>query len=175
MAENLAVSLSEMGRKVALVSWDPQRRKLGAVPMPDQAIKLDASARGNERRADNDLIAATAIERIDIGLIARSRTGEPTEELRSSHAIEHLLTESKRDAEIVIIDTSSLLDGSDAAALATHVDAVVVVARAGKTEASQAQRTTQLLTQLGAPMRGLVLNAVKEMTMWSPERRRSRR
>lgn len=63
-------------------------------------------------------------------------------------------------ADVVLIDSGPLLAVTDPAALVPHIDAVVVVARHGRTTVEAAQRTRDLLARLQAPVLGVVLTAM---------------
>ena len=68
-------------------------------------------------------------------------------------------------ADVVLIDTPPMLLASDAAHLMGGVDSVLVVARAGKTTAEQAERVRDLLNRLDAPVAGLALNEAREIPL----------
>jgi MinD-like ATPase involved in chromosome partitioning or flagellar assembly len=68
-----------------------------------------------------------------------------------------LVDEARTLADVVIIDTAPILATNDATELIPAVDAVVVVARVGKTSADAAKRTRTLLERLSAPAAGVVL------------------
>jgi Mrp family chromosome partitioning ATPase len=58
----------------------------------------------------------------------------------------------------VVLDTPPLLAASDAAILATITDGVVLVVRAGNTEAEAGQQAMAQLLSVGARVVGAVLN-----------------
>jgi hypothetical protein len=71
------------------------------------------------------------------------------------------LVEAARElADIVLIDTPPILATNDATELIPAVDAVVLVARVGRTSLDSAQRTHRLLDRLSAPAAGVVLVGV---------------
>jgi polysaccharide biosynthesis transport protein len=69
------------------------------------------------------------------------------------------------DFDYVLIDAPSLLEFSDAIPLLRLVDGVVVVARAGHTRETSAQRLAQALAQAGAPVLGTVANCLPRKEM----------
>jgi receptor protein-tyrosine kinase len=83
--------------------------------------------------------------------------------LLTSETMRQVLAEARRLGRVILIDTPPLLDASDAAHLFPEVDAVLVVARAGKTTVAQAQGTAGLLKRLNAPAVGVVLNCARGM------------
>jgi Mrp family chromosome partitioning ATPase len=60
----------------------------------------------------------------------------------------------------VVIDSPPVLSVTDAVVLGRMVDAVVLVVRHGKSNKNVMRRSRDLLSRSGAPMAGLVLNAV---------------
>ena len=83
----------------------------------------------------------------------------PTEML-SSESMRSLFEKLGAIYNYVIIDSPPILSVTDAVILARIVDAVVLVVRHGKSNKNIMRRTRDLLVRSGAPMAGLVLNAV---------------
>ncbi len=89
----------------------------------------------------------------------------PTEML-SSDAMDQLLQHCGELYTHVVIDTPPILSVTDGVILARHADAVVLVVRHGKSSKHVVRRARDLLLRSGAPITGIVLNAVD---MNSPE------
>jgi capsular exopolysaccharide synthesis family protein len=83
----------------------------------------------------------------------------PTEML-SSDAMKALLDKLGGLYTYVIIDSPPILSVTDAAILGRMVDAVVLVVRHGKSSKNVMRRARDLMVRSGAPIAGLVLNAV---------------
>ncbi len=83
----------------------------------------------------------------------------PTEML-SSDAMRSLLQRVGTTYTHVVIDSPPILSVTDAIILGRIVDAVVLVIRHGKSNKNVMRRTRDLLALSGAPVAGLVLNAV---------------
>jgi capsular exopolysaccharide synthesis family protein len=83
----------------------------------------------------------------------------PTE-LLSSEAMRALLEKLGKVYTYVVIDSPPILSVTDAAILGRMVDAVVLVVRHGKSSKNVMRRARDLLVRSGAPIAGLVLNAV---------------
>jgi capsular exopolysaccharide synthesis family protein len=83
----------------------------------------------------------------------------PTEML-SSEAMRALLERLGGMYTHVVIDSPPILSVTDGVILSRWVDAVVLVIRHGKSTKHVIQRARDLLVRSGAPMAGLVLNAV---------------
>ena len=83
----------------------------------------------------------------------------PTEMLNSD-AMKALLEKLGGLYTYVIIDSPPILSVTDAAILGRMVDAVVLVIRHGKSSKNVMRRARDLMVRSGAPIAGLVLNAV---------------
>jgi Mrp family chromosome partitioning ATPase/capsular polysaccharide biosynthesis protein len=96
-------------------------------------------------------------------VVASGSRPETPSALLTSGTMRQVLAEARRLGRMILIDTPPLLDASDAAHLFPEVDAVLIVARAGKTTVAEAQRTATLLKRLNAPAVGVVLNGARGM------------
>jgi len=83
----------------------------------------------------------------------------PTEML-GSEAMRRMLVQFAETYDYVIIDSPPVLSVTDAIILGRMVDAVVLVIRHGRANRSVLRRAYDLLRRSGAPLAGLVLNAV---------------
>jgi polysaccharide biosynthesis transport protein len=83
----------------------------------------------------------------------------PTEML-SSGAMDALLAHCGEIYTHVLLDTPPILSVTDGVILARHADAVVLVIRHGKSSKQVVRRARDLLVRSGAPLTGIVLNAV---------------
>jgi capsular exopolysaccharide synthesis family protein len=83
----------------------------------------------------------------------------PTEML-SSEAMQALMKKLAKQYTHIVIDSPPVLSVTDAVVLGQMVDAVVLVIRHGKESKNVMRRARDLLVRSGAPMAGLVLNAV---------------
>jgi capsular exopolysaccharide synthesis family protein len=81
-------------------------------------------------------------------------------ELLGSQRMRELLGELDRFADIVIIDTPPLLAVTDAAALASEVDAVILVTAVKETHRGAAKRAQELIANANAKFFSVVLNKV---------------
>jgi capsular exopolysaccharide synthesis family protein len=83
----------------------------------------------------------------------------PTEML-SSGAMQELIKKLTKQYTHIVIDSPPVLSVTDAVVLGQMADAVVLVIRHGKESKNVMRRARDLLVRSGAPMAGLVLNAV---------------
>jgi len=69
------------------------------------------------------------------------------------------LDEARRNADVVLIDTPPVLMSGMVTLLFNEVDAVMVVARAGKTTTGLAKTMDEYLKRLHTPLLGLIFNS----------------
>jgi capsular exopolysaccharide synthesis family protein len=81
-------------------------------------------------------------------------------EMLGSDAMRAVLENLGRNYAYVIVDSPPILSVTDGIILSRSVDAVVLVVRHGKSNRNIMRRTRDLLVRSGAPIAGLVLNAV---------------
>jgi Mrp family chromosome partitioning ATPase len=109
------------------------------------------------------LVRATAIPRVS--LVTSGGPVDRPGDLLSSDRMRRAIAEASERADVVIIDTPPILTTSDAAGLIPEVEAVVMVARAGRTSGDVAERTRDLMRGLAAPVVGVALNATTDTSV----------
>jgi hypothetical protein len=77
-----------------------------------------------------------------------------------SYEVQQYLARLAREADLVIIDSSPVLGVSDPIVLASHVDAVVLVANARGTRGDEAAAAVAALHNAGGWVMGVVLNDI---------------
>lgn len=154
MSMNLARSLAATGRRVLLVDGDNQgqgaTRRLGLagrLGVPEYLDGMDASGLIHTISRNFDFLPAGPKNAMfgDV-LRAKGTAGR--------------LYELFKNYEEIIVDSPPLLIKSDAIALATMVDEVVLVLRAGRTTQEEARLARQSLDSVRSNVVGVILNAV---------------
>jgi len=153
---NLAASFAEGGKRVYCVDCDLRHPRLhtflGGDPGPGVTDFLDS---GHDQPVSVLAGLARPTTVPGVRLIPRGSPTDSPGNLLAAGA--GLLNAAAELADIVLVDAGPLLQVGDPAALAPLVDAVVVVARSGKTTAEEAHRTSELLARLQAPVLGIAL------------------
>src|SRR6185436_6691536 len=93
-------------------------------------------------------------------LPAGSGLGAKPGVLLTAERLRPLLDTLKGQAELVIFDSAPVLAVADNLVLASLVDGVVLIARAGKTQRRDLLRAKEALERAGATLLGAVLNEV---------------
>ncbi len=154
-AINLAITLSQLNKKVILIDADSRRATI------HQKLKLE-NTKGCLDIINGDIELTDAIishnEYLDI-ITAGSIFTNPTE-LFCSSSFERMITELRSMYDYVIFDTPPVNLVSDALAISQKCDGLVFVVRTGTTT-YEAFRNAMLSTkQLGINILGAIMNGV---------------
>jgi capsular exopolysaccharide synthesis family protein len=87
-------------------------------------------------------------------------------ELLGSRRMQEIIAGLSERADIVLFDAPPIVAVTDAAVLASRVDAVLLVVKAGATKRDHAQKARALLEKVNAHLVGAVLNNVKMDTSY---------
>ena len=157
MASNLACILSQSDARVLLVDADLRRSnihhrfgltgKLGLTTVLAGTSTLEQALQHIPETPNMDILPSGPVPPF------------PTEMLGSETMHRLMKTLGERYSHIVI-DSPPVLSVTDAVVLGNMVDAVVLVIRHGKEGKNVMRRARDLLARSGAPVAGLVLNAV---------------
>ena len=153
---NLAASIARGGRKVLVVDANfrqPAVRKLfpGA---KDSGLSNVLVGQGNWR----DLVSEVEP---NLAVLSSGPLPPNPAELLSSEAMRQFIAEATSQYDQVIFDGAPALVVSDSIVLATLVDGVVLVVRAGANTYGIVTRTRELLHRVGAHLLGVALNGVR--------------
>jgi capsular exopolysaccharide synthesis family protein len=152
---NLAVAMAESGRRVLICNADfrsPQVQLAFGLENGPGLTDLLTGEDGPRHLAD--MVHETRAP--GVSLVHSGSTVDNAAELVATHGAQ-MLEEARSLADVVLLDTAPLLVVSDASELLPAVDAVVLVARAGKTTRDAARRASELLDRAGIPVLGVVL------------------
>ncbi len=156
VAANLALAMVEAGRRVVLVDADLAGRGLSRLFGLADSPGLPEVLAG-EVEADAALAAGGAP---GLQVLSAGRAAGGGASLLAGPLMVGLLEELEGRADLVIIDAPPVLPFAAAAELAAIADAVLLVARYGKTQIDELQQARLTLGQVGAPVLGVVVNAV---------------
>lgn len=152
---NCAIVLAQKGASVLLIDADLRRpsihKKLGL----GLRSGLSNVLTGN---AGLEAIVPTAIDANLFVLPAGTMPPYPAELLASSKMFD-ILAQLREKYDHIVIDTPPTLSVTDAVGLSPRADAVVLVIRSGTTKKQALRRARDLLSQVGAKVVGVLLNA----------------
>lgn len=156
---NLAVALAQGGDRVVIVCCDLRRPRVHQFFGLDNSVGFTSVILG-EASLRQALQVVPGQPRLAL-LASGPLPPQPAELLGSERAYE-VLNSLKGVADVVLLDSPPVLPVTDAAVLSRHVDATLLVAKAGNTTRGQIARAVEILTQVGAPLIGAVLNGVAQ-------------
>jgi len=151
---NLAISISQTGRKVLLVNADLRRPMLHQLFALDNKKGLAGYLAGTSTL--DEVRQRDVLENLDI-IAAREMPAAPAE-LLGSNRMREFIQLMKTEYDIVLIDAPPLLVVTDAAVLLREADGVLVVASAGTTRVNALLSASEVIHNMGATTLGVVLN-----------------
>jgi polysaccharide biosynthesis transport protein len=156
---NLGVVFAQAGERVVLVSGDLRRPRIGDFFGLDEHVGLTSVLLG-QRSLEEALLPIPGFGRLTL-LPAGPIPPNPAELLNNAHEI---FARLRHHFDLVLIDSPPVLPVTDAAILARHADATLVLVAAGQTRRADLRRTVEKLDQVSATILGIVLNKVTRQT-----------
>jgi receptor protein-tyrosine kinase len=151
---NLATTYAGMGSSVVVIDLDFRRQKLHRFFQACPTPHLENTGTRERPTIDFDgLIQPTNVPGVRF-LGSAPRNTVPEHALLLARAA---IARAREVADIVILDAPPLLLTNDAKDLIPYADALVLLARDGRTHRRGLERTSQLLRRLDAPVVGLGL------------------
>ncbi len=158
VAANLAMSLTQTGKKVVLVSCDFRRPTTEQFFSVNNAVGLSEVLLGThslksalQRPGDEQLLVLTA-----------GKMPPNPNELLGSAKMQEIIESLKQWGDWVIIDTPPVLAVADPVSVSRWVDGVVIVSKAGESTREAAQKSVELLGKVKARIIGVVVWGLDE-------------
>lgn len=151
---NLAITMAQAEQRIILVDCDLRRPTLHTL------FELS-----NEQGLTNVILdqsdATLPLQETPVSGLSLLSSGplppRPAD-LLGSKRMEAVIERIQNDADIVLFDTPPVTAVTDAAVLATRLDGVLLVLKAGKTRRDRAREARRLLEKVKANIIGVVLN-----------------
>lgn len=156
LAANLSLAMAHAGKKVLLIDADLRCPKLHKIFRLRHEFGLSDVVTG-EIQFEN---ALQTCEVPGLSLLTAGLTPSNPAELLGNVAFESLLQRLRADYDYIVVDTPPLIAVSDPCIVASRVDAVLLVVRAGKNKLATIRSGCELLSALGATILGTVVNDV---------------
>ena len=165
-AINLAVTLRELGRRVALVEADLRHPSLNQVLRSATPGGLTNLLQDIQNATDVtppvDVSAEVMGMQLDSGFLFIP-SGDPHDDpaaLLGSTRTRELVTHLKRGWDYVLFDSPPILLVSDNLLFAQSLDGAILVVRSGQTKKRDLQRAKEILEEAGVRIIGVILNEV---------------
>ncbi len=151
---NLAVTIAQSEQRVILVDCDLRRPGLHTLfgLTNDQGLTNAIL----QQPGENLPLQATGVD--GLRLLASGPLPARPADLLGSQRMGALVERLQTEADMVLFDTPPVTAVTDAAVLATHMDGVLLVFRAGNTRRDRAREARRLLEKVKANIIGVVLN-----------------
>ncbi|TDW30574.1 polysaccharide biosynthesis tyrosine autokinase [Cryobacterium psychrophilum] len=150
---NLAIALADSGSRVLLVDADLRRPKLADYMGIEGVVGLTDVLIGKAELKD----VIQPWGRAQLFVLPAGHIPPNPSELLGSARMTHIIAEFNRAFDVVIFDSPPLLPVTDAAVLAKNVGGAIVIVAAGRTHKNQLQGALAALSNVGAPVSGVVL------------------
>jgi capsular exopolysaccharide synthesis family protein len=154
---NLACVLAQRNVRVLIIDADLRRPTVHHRFGLNGKVGLTSVLTGSVSLEDA-IQTVTEIPQLDV-LVSGPVPPFPTEML-GSETMHQLLDRCKGMYTHIVMDSPPLLSVTDSVVLARDADAVVMIVRHGKSSKHAMRRARDLLVRSGAPVTGIVLNAV---------------
>jgi capsular exopolysaccharide synthesis family protein len=151
---NLAVTIAQGGRRTILADCDLRRPSLHEIFGVSNAHGLTTMMVEASALAQPPLVA-TGVD--NLWLLPSGPLPPNPAELLGSNRMDEVIAALKAQAEMVLFDAPPVIAVTDAAVLASKVDAVLLVVSAGRTRREHVQRARALLDRAGIRLIGAVL------------------
>ncbi|HMG32828.1 MAG TPA: polysaccharide biosynthesis tyrosine autokinase [Blastocatellia bacterium] len=149
---NTAISFSQLGGSVLIIDADLRKPS-----------SRDPHEKGLSTYLSGSVDIDAAIKKLHIpgvSILPRGPIPPNPAELISSERMKYLITTLSARYDHLLIDSPPLLYATDSVVLATLVDGVILVVRAGKSSRDAVYQTRTVLNSVGAKIFGIVLNAI---------------
>ena len=156
---NMAITYANLGKKTLLIDTDLRR------PVIHKVLKLPKEPGiTNYLSSDIDdfssIIKTTEIKNlfaVTSGIIPPNPS-----ELLGSNKMMQLVDKLEKEWDIILFDSPPLVAVTDATMVSKAIDKIIIVVKVGSTDKKAFEHTIQNLTNVGAPIGGIVLNAVTQ-------------
>ncbi|MDQ6947220.1 MAG: polysaccharide biosynthesis tyrosine autokinase [Actinomycetota bacterium] len=156
---NLGVAMARAGQRVVIVGCDLRRPIVHEFFGLDGTLGLTSVILG---KAPLSSVVQAVHGQNRLSVLPSGPLPPNPAEILSSWRFAEVLTSLQQNADVVLLDAPPVLPVTDAMVLSGRVDATVLVALSGVSTRQEVTRAFELLTQVGAPVVGTVLNGVSE-------------
>lgn len=163
VAANLSILLTEVGLRILLIDADMRRGNLASFFKQSNRGGLSEVLQGKLRSTD-------AVRSVGVrGLSFMSCGAYPANpsELLMMHDFKQVVDQLSEQFDLVLVDTPPFLVVTDAAIMAPHAGATVLVLRSGMQSEDEISETVKKLRRAGGRLLGSVFNAIpKRASNW---------
>ena len=153
---NFAAVLAQTGQRIVVVDCDLRKPRLGDFYEIDGEKGVTTVLSGALPLAQ--ALQPVQISEFEITVLPSGVIPPNPSELLASKRMAELIFELQSTYDVLLLDSPPVLAVTDATALSSWVDGVILVAAAGVAARKPLRRTIETLRQSGAPLVGVVFN-----------------
>ena len=157
IATNLAIALAQGSSQVVLIDADLRRPRVHKVFGLENKVGLSSLFVQPEIYLDGNF---HTVKTENLQILPSGGTPPNPSELLGSRKMNEILKQLEEKFDIILLDTPPVLTVTDAVALSSSVDGVMVVAKIGKTKQAALMQAIEQLRQVNANIVGIVINDV---------------
>ena len=159
-AVNLAVTIAKMGVKTLLIDADLRK------PVLHRFFDFEKEPGLTNYLVSNAVDILQSSEINNLYVLTSGVIPPNPSELLGSKRFQEMLKKLELKHDLIIIDTPPIIAVTDAQVVASNVDGVIVVARAGVSQIDTLKRVKSQLENINAKVLGVVLNDVRAQHMY---------
>lgn len=161
---NLGTVFAQAGERVALVSCDLRRPRVGKFFGLEERSGLTTVLLGEQTL---DQVLQPASGQKNLWVLGAGALPHNPAELLNSPAARQVIAALRDRFDLVLIDTPPVVPVTDAVVLSTIADATLLVVAAGQTKGGDLHRAAEKLAQVNVSTVGVVLNEVTKQAGYS--------
>lgn len=161
IAANLAVAISQSGKRVALIDADFRRPRIHHILGCKSNYSIDQVIACEVTLLEG--LQSSSITGLSV-LTCNQRPANPAEILTLPN-FDRILTELRVNYDFIIIDTPPLLAVTDPCIVAGRVDGVILTVRIAKNGRPAAERAKDMLSTMGVKVLGVVVNGAGKQSV----------
>jgi len=153
---NLALTLSQMGKKVLLVDANLRKSSVNLLFNLSVSPEAGLSQVLSGKKKIGDAAVKSGYE--NLWLLPNHVIPSNPSVLLGSESMKKLIHDLKKQYDYVIVDGAPILPVADSVVLSRFLDGVIIMARYGKTRKAEFHKAFNLLKDVNAPLFGTLLN-----------------
>ena len=166
ISSNLAVTMTEMGRRVLLIDSDLRKPSLHKFfHSEDDFGFVEILKNGRDLET---LIPKSSDGQKFLDLVASGHSVKNPVEYLSNSKTKQIINTLRKHYDFIVIDTPPVITFSDALFLGANSDGVLLVLRSGKTQIDAVERCKKVLQKSKIPILGVVVNGINFKREYGP-------
>lgn len=161
ISANVAIAFAQAGKRVILLDGDMRRPSIHRLLELPNSFGLTTLLRADQTALES---VSHATDEPKLRVITTGPLPPNPAELLGSQRMRTLLKRLHDEADLIVIDSPPLHALTDAAVLASELDGVLLVCRAGRTKRAALAQASEALARVNAHILGVTVNRLTERT-----------